>query len=73
MNAETYPQKRSGPQLRSAGLRRIFTAGIGGSQVSHSAAYDCQARAALRSTLWSIPSRKPMCVHPGRPALSLAR
>jgi hypothetical protein len=24
----------------------------------HITAYDCQARAALRSTLWSIPSRK---------------
>jgi len=27
-------------------------------KVRHFAAYDCQALAALRSTLWSIPSRK---------------
>ena len=27
-------------------------------QVRHTGAYDCQARAALRSMLWSIPSRK---------------
>jgi hypothetical protein len=35
------------------------TASMGPSAVvRHSAAYDCQARAALRSMLWSIPSRK---------------
>ena len=29
-----------------------------GWRVRHTTAYDCQARAALRSMLWSIPSRK---------------